>query len=309
MPATRDDALERALGAYLGFAIGDALGATVEYMMPNEIQQTHGMHRDIVGGGWLKLKPGQVTDDTQMSLVLGQSLIDSGGWNAQATAEAFAAWLKSKPVDVGNTCRRGIQRYLTDGTLSGPLNEGDAGNGACMRNLPVALATLHDDAAFEQASLEQCHITHHNPLSDAATLALGNMTRALIQGGGIKDCRGVANRLIGEFPEFRFEPYPKRASAYIVDSAQTVLHYFFRTDGFESCLTEVVNCGEDADTNGALAGMLAGATYGVSGIPSYWLKKLDKKIKAQIENQTKALLMLAQQVKPQVKPRVKMDCP
>ncbi|MBI5750907.1 MAG: ADP-ribosyl-[dinitrogen reductase] hydrolase [Hydrogenophilales bacterium] len=284
---------ERALGAYLGFAVGDALGATVEYMSPDEIHQTYGRHRDIIGGGWLKLKAGQITDDTQMSLVLGQTLIDSAGWDARHAAEAFAVWLKSKPVDVGNTCRRGIRRYMSDGTLAGPLNEGDGGNGACMRNLPLALATLHDDEAFARATLEQCHLTHHHPLSDAATLALGNMTRTLIRGGGIKECRAEANRLIGEFPLFRFEPYPKRASGYIVDTAQTVLYYFFRTDSFESCVTEVVNRGGDADTNGALAGMLAGAVYGVSGIPGYWLKKLDKQIKARIEEQTEALLMLA----------------
>jgi len=297
MSVTRDEVHERALGAYLGFAVGDALGATVEFMMPAEIQHTYGMHRDMIGGGWLKLKPGQITDDTQMSMALGQSIVDSGGWSARAAADSFAAWLRSKPVDVGNTCRRGIQRYLTEGTLAGPPNEGDAGNGACMRNLPLALATLNDDDAFARATLEQCHLTHHHPLSDAATLALGRMTRNLIHGGGLKECRAEANRLIGEFPLFRFEPYPRRASGYIVDTAQTVLHYFFRTDSFESCVTEVVNRGEDADTTGALAGMLAGATYGVSGIPGYWLRKLDKKIRTRIEDQTDALLMLAQNVK------------
>ena len=294
---THDEVHERALGAYLGFAVGDALGATVEFMTPAEIQHSYGMHRDMIGGGWLKLKPGQVTDDTQMSLALGQSLIDSGGWNATAAADAFVAWLKSRPVDVGNTCRRGIQRYMTDGTLAGPPNDGDGGNGACMRSLPLALATLHDDDAFTQATREQCHITHHHPLSDAATLALGRMTQALIHGGGIKGCRVEANRLIGEFPVFRFDPYPKHASGYIVDTVQTVLHTFFRTDSFESCVTEVVNRGEDADTNGALAGMLAGAACGVAGIPGYWLKKLDKDIRHRIEVQTEALHRLAQNMK------------
>jgi ADP-ribosyl-[dinitrogen reductase] hydrolase len=283
----------RALGAYLGFAVGDALGATVEFMTPGEIQHSYGMHRDIIGGGWLKLKPGQITDDTQMSLALGQAIIDSGGWNATAAADGFVGWLKSRPVDVGNTCRRGIQRYMADGTLAGQPNEGDAGNGACMRNLPLALAMLNDDKAFTRATPEQCHLTHHHPLSDAATLALGNMTRVLIRGGGIKGCRAEANRLIAEFPPFRFEPYPKRASGYIVDTVQTVLYYFFRTDSFESCVTEVVNRGEDADTTGALAGMLAGAAYGVSGIPAYWLRKLDRKIKKRIEEQTEALLDIA----------------
>lgn len=292
-----DEMLERALGAYLGFAVGDALGATVEFMMPSEIQHAYGMHRDMIGGGWLKLKPGQITDDTQMSLALAQSVIDSGGWNATAAADAFVVWLKTRPVDVGNTCRRGIQRYMADGTLAGQPSEGDGGNGACMRNLPLALATLHDDAAFSRATREQCHLTHHHPLSDAATLALGRMAQILIRGGGIKGCRAEATCLVGEFPVFRFEPYPKRASGYIVDTAQTVLHYFFRTDSFESCVTEVVNRGEDADTNGALAGMLAGAAYGVSGIPGYWLKRLDPDVRQRIETQTGALLGLAQHVK------------
>ena len=294
---THDEVHERALGAYLGFAVGDALGATVEFMTPAEIQHSYGMHRDMIGGGWLKLKPGQVTDDTQMSLALGQSLIDSGGWNATAAADVFVDWLKSRQVDVGNTCRRGIQHYMTDGTLSGSPQESDGGNGACMRNLPLALATLHDDDAFTQATREQCHITHHHPLSDAATLALGRMTQTLIHGGGIKGCRVEANRLIEAFPVFRFDPYPKHASGYIVDTTQTVLHYFFRTDSFESCVTEVVNRGEDADTNGALAGMLAGAACGVAGIPGYWLKKLDKGIRYRIEAQTEALLGLAQNMK------------
>ncbi len=294
MNVTRDDVHERALGAYLGFAVGDALGATVEFMMPAEIQHAYGMHRDIIGGGWLKLKPGQITDDTQMSLALGQAILASGGWNAVAAADAFVGWLKSKPLDVGNTCRRGIRRYMVEGTLAGEPSESDGGNGACMRNLPLTLATLNDDAAFTRATPEQCHLTHHHPLSDAATLALGNMVRSLIRGGGIKACRVEANRLIAEFPEFRFDPYPKRASGYIVDTVQTVLHSFFRTDSFESCVTEVVNRGEDADTNGALAGMLAGAAYGVSGIPGYWLRKLDQEIKTRIEAQTVALLALAQ---------------
>ena len=85
-----DDIHRRALGAYLGLAIGDALGATVEFMTPREIQDTYGMHRKIIGGGWLKLKPGQVTDDTGMSLALGDAIISTNGFNTKAAADAFA---------------------------------------------------------------------------------------------------------------------------------------------------------------------------------------------------------------------------
>jgi ADP-ribosyl-[dinitrogen reductase] hydrolase len=288
-----DDIHSRALGAYLGLAVGDALGATVEFMTPREIHDRYGIHRKIIGGGWLKLEPGQITDDTGMSLALGAAIISSQGFNTKTAADAFVDWLKSKPVDCGATCRRGIRRYMLNGSLEAPPNEGDAGNGACMRNLPLALATLGDDKKFAGETLEQCHITHHHPLSDAASLALGRMTQQLLMGGGIKACRFIANTLISNYPAFRFDPYPKRASAYIVDTVQTVLYYFFRTDGFESCVTQVVNQGDDADTTGALAGMLAGAAYGAQDIPAYWLKKLDPEVRLAIEAQTEELLKLA----------------
>ncbi len=282
-----------ALGAYLGLAVGDALGATVEFMTPHEIEAAYGMHRGMRGGGWLKLRPGQVTDDTGMALALGDSIVGCGGFETRFAADAFVAWLKSKPVDCGNTCRRGIRRYMADGSLVAPTNDGDAGNGACMRNLPVALAALGADATFERWTLAQCHFTHHHPLSDAATLALGRMVQQLLLGGGLRACREEANRLLARSPQFRFDPYPGRASGYVVDTVQTVLHYFFRTDSFESCVVEVVNRGEDADTTGALAGMLAGAAYGVDDIPARWLAKLDPQVKANIEAQTKSLLAIA----------------
>lgn len=110
---------DRALGAYLGLAIGDALGATVEFMTPREIRHRYGVHRDIVGGGWLKLPPGRVTDDTTMALALGDGLLagerQHGGFSMPCVAETFVAWWRAKPVDCGNTCRRGILRYLQIG--------------------------------------------------------------------------------------------------------------------------------------------------------------------------------------------------
>ncbi len=113
--------MERALAAFLGFAVGDALGATVEFMSKAEIVARHGELKKIVGGGWLRLKPGQVTDDTELALALGRSLVRRAGFDTQDICEEFAAWLKAGPVDVGNTCRRGIRRYITQGTTSGAI--------------------------------------------------------------------------------------------------------------------------------------------------------------------------------------------
>lgn len=287
------DLHQRALGAYLGLAVGDALGATVEFMTRAEIQTQYGVHSKIIGGGWLRLKPGQVTDDTDMSLALGRALVASGGMDLTAVNESFAEWLKTKPPDVGNTCRRGIRRYLTHGTTQTDYHDGDAGNGAAMRILPVVLATLRDDAAFEDWTLKQCHVTHNHPLSDDASLTLGRMVRTLVKGGGMRDCRELAKQLVEKHRTFRFDPYKGQSSAYVVDTVQTVLHYYFLTDSFKQCLIETVNQGGDADTTGAIAGMLAGATYGVDAIPRAWLTKLDGAKKGEIYTQTTALLRLS----------------
>jgi ADP-ribosyl-[dinitrogen reductase] hydrolase len=93
--------------------------------------------------------------------------------------------------------------------------------------------------------------------------------------------------------QFRFDPWPGRASGYIVDTMQTVLHHFFTSEGFEDCLVGIVNRGGDADTNGALAGMLAGALHGVDAIPRFWLNRLERTVTDEIEMQTDALLKLA----------------
>lgn len=284
-----DKLYQRALGAYLGLAVGDALGAPVEFMTAREIAHK-GAHTEMTGGGWLKLKPGQTTDDTEMSLCLGRAWLEAGGWNARMAAEHFAAWLRNNPVAVGNTCRRGIRRYMLKGTLEAEYHEGAAGNGAAMRLLPVVLATYGDAAAFERAAIEQAHLTHHHPLSDAATLFLGRMVHALLAEQGVRECRKLSHDFVIAHPQFKFSPFPGRASGYVVDTMQTVLHCFFTTTSFESCLIETVNLGEDADTTSAIAGMLAGARYGVESIPQRWLDKLSPTIKAEISEQTRRLL-------------------
>ena len=86
---------DKALGAYLGLAIGDALGATTEFMTPREIVAQFGVHRHMSGGGWLKLAPGQVTDDTTMCLALGKAILEADGWCMKAVAESYVAWLRS----------------------------------------------------------------------------------------------------------------------------------------------------------------------------------------------------------------------
>ena len=294
---------DRALGAYLGLAIGDALGATVEFMTPREIALRFaaqgGVHRHIIGGGWLKLAPGQVTDDTTMSLALGQALLDGQRlgrpFDTVLIAEAFLTWWRGRPVDCGNTCRRGILRYRHDGSLSGPVNDADGGNGALMRNLPVALATLGGDALFERVALAQARVTHHHPLSDAAVLGIGHLLRRLLVGGDADGLAAWVDAWVSAHPAFRFRPYPGRAGGYVVDTVQTVLHCFTTHRDFESAVVAAVNQGDDADTTGALVGMLAGARCGAGALPAHWLRRLPRDVVRDITAQASALVALSLQ--------------
>jgi ADP-ribosyl-[dinitrogen reductase] hydrolase len=287
------DVRDRARAALLGLAIGDALGATLEFMTPSEIRAKYGTHRDITGGGWLQLRRGEVTDDTQMSLCLARSIVERGGFDAHAAAESFATWLRSNPPDVGNTCRRGIRRFMTEGTVEGPFRAGDAGNGAAMRVAPVSLLSMAVPAQLEQLSLAQARITHNHPLSDTATILVARLVQLGCLGVSLHGLRRAADAVVAQFPNFRFASYHGLATAYVVDTLTTVLHFFFETRTFEECLVAVVNQGGDADTTGAIAGAIAGAYYGPEELPARWLKRLDPKLVEELGTLSDRLLDLS----------------
>ncbi|HEB57412.1 MAG TPA: ADP-ribosyl-[dinitrogen reductase] hydrolase, partial [Gammaproteobacteria bacterium] len=260
-----DILLQRAQAAYLGLAIGDALGATVEFMTPREIRASYTQHRDIVGGGWLRLRPGYVTDDTQMSLALGRAILAKGEFQVQAAAEAFSEWMRSKPVDIGNTVRRGIMHYRSTGQTEVPENEHDAGNGACMRSLPIALLSLGQDwSKVQTLSRQHCHITHHNSLSDRATEYVIKMVQTALCDADRQSLQDLAQELVDGEPQFKYNGKRREnPSAYIVETMQAVLQAFFEENTFENALINVVNRGGDADTTGAILGMIGGAFYGL----------------------------------------------
>ena len=285
---------DRAVAAYLGLAIGDALGATVEFMTPREIAAIYGMHETLRGGGWLHLKPGHVTDDTTMSLALGNSILAQGKVDAYAAAVAFDAWMRAKPVDIGNTVRRNLLQFRKTANPEALYSDHDAGNGAAMRVLPVALATFGQaEEPVRAACRAQAHVTHNCSLSDAACECLVFMVQDALRGADKNHLlHRHAHPLVARHPEFKFRAVRQSSnpSGYVVDTIQAVFQSFFDTDDFRGCLIDVVNRGGDADTTGAIAGMLAGALYGLEQIPDLWLKTLDQDIRRLCENQARTLV-------------------
>ncbi len=280
--AEGNEVLTRSLASFLGFALGDALGAPAEFLTAGEIKARYGVLREMAGGGWLRLKAGQVTDDTEMSLCIARAVCRSGCWDLSAIAGQFVAWLKTRPIDVGDTCRRGIRNFMLTGRLETSPNTWDGGNGALMRMVPVALVTQGNDEQLDLRAVEQAHLTHNHELSDAACRCYGRLLQLAIEGRSKSRLRREVDSLVGEYPVFTFEPYRGLASGYVVDTMQTVCHHFFRGRDFEECVLAAVNQGGDADTNGAIIGGLAGAFYGLESLPARWLKKLDRRVMREI---------------------------
>ncbi|MDP1636300.1 MAG: ADP-ribosylglycohydrolase family protein, partial [Gallionellaceae bacterium] len=162
--------------------------------------------------------------------------------------------------------------------------------------LPVALASFgQTEAAVRAACRAQAHVTHHCVLSDAACECLVFMVQDAMRGANKNDLlHDHAHPLAADYPAFKFRAVKQSAnpSGYVADTLQAVFQSFFDTDDLLTCLIDVVNRGGDADTTGAIAGMLAGALYGMEEIPETWLKSLDKATAGACTMQARALILL-----------------
>ncbi len=281
---------ERYRGVLLGLAIGDALGAQVEFMPRGTFPPVEGFR----GGGPHGLGPGEWTDDTAMALSLAESLVETGGFDPVDQLRRYLRWYregylspKGYCFDIGNTTRRALERFAKTGEpYPGPTGEHTAGNGSLMRLAPVALFfAAEPEKAIRYAALSS-RTTHGAPQAvDACRYFTGLLVGAL---------RGEPKeKLLAPF----YSPVPDlweesplhpevarvaagsyagkteaeiRAGGYVVDTLEAVLWAFSRGENFGQAVTLAVNLGDDADTVGAVAGQLAGAYFGEAGIPAAW---------------------------------------
>jgi ADP-ribosyl-[dinitrogen reductase] hydrolase len=279
---------KRIKGSMLAFAVADSLGASTEFMTPEEIKRDIGVHRDITGGGWLMLERGEITDDSEMVLCIARSLVECQGFNLKNIADKFVVWYDDDPIDIGKTCRAGIHRYIRTGELIRPGSHEQAGNGGVMRELPLILLYSNKREIMLETVVSQSRLTHNNPESDMGCCCYAELVAAALAGVGKDDLRKIADN----YPLFSPEKFDGKSRGYIVETLRTVLHYFFATDSLEDCVIATVNNGQDADTTGALAGGLAGAVYGIEAIPLRWLDVLDRNVHNELRELSEQLVVL-----------------
>lgn len=271
-------------GCLLGLAVGDALGAPLEFLERDEIGERYGIVREMIGGGWLQTQPGEFTDDTQMALAIARSIVLRGEVDPAHIASQFVRWFDSQPKDIGSTTSQSL-RHLAAGV---PWFEAGArtleelggtapANGSLMRSAPVALACRRNPEALIQHSVDVSRITHADPLACWSCAALNQAIAALISETG--DALQAATRVpepnvARAIIQSSAERHEVRSGGYVLDTLQAAFWAFRNHDGFDDVVIAAVNLGGDADTVGAVAGSLAGARYGAVAIPPRWLDVL-----------------------------------
>ncbi len=289
---------DRCRGALIGLAVGDSLGAAVEFMAPGSFEPVT-CYRS---GGPHRLNSGEFTDDTSLALALADS-IAKAGWDLNDQAERYVEWMKHGKYSVNGTCfdigyttRMALSNYLDDknALASGDTSERASGNGSIMRLAPVPiryhghypnnipeLAKLAEESSLVTHASEQC-------LSASRYMAL--VLSALIHG---EDRNKVLSPTWGPLMElhaakplhplilavahgsFREKQPPTiRGSGWVVESLEAALWAFHDAKDFEEAVLRAVNLGDDADTTGAVCGQFAGAFWGEAGIPASLRKGL-----------------------------------
>ena len=281
-------------GCLAGMAAGDAVGTTVEFKSPGSFDPV----TDMVGGGPFRLKPGQWTDDTSMGLCLAESLIVCGGFDARDQMERYVRWWKDGYMssngtcfDIGNTVSAALSQFQrTDEPMAGSTDSYSAGNGCIMRLAPVPMYFASDPEKAITMSAESSRTTHGAVSCLDACRYFGGMIVGALEGeskdtllserytpvAGLWDrsplCSELDEIACGSFRDK--EPPEIVGSGYVVKSLEAALWAFHKSSSFEEGCLLAVNLGNDADTTAAIFGQVAGAYYGIEGIPKCWREKL-----------------------------------
>jgi ADP-ribosyl-[dinitrogen reductase] hydrolase len=271
----------RILGGLFGVACGDALGGTLEFLTQDEGKKKYGYLKDIIGGGCWNLEPGEVTDDTMMTIAVAEGILDNPESPIDCIGDRFMEWYLSRPKDIGNIIRSALFEYhksndwLITAKVAHDYNNGmSAGNGSLMRCIPVALY-YEDINKMIEVTEKQSKLTHWDEKATRACVLYNKLVEKYINNGSkIPTIREV----IKEFPEynlvFKIKKEELKPSGYVVDTIICSLWCFINTSTFKDAVCEAVNLCGDADTIGAITGGLAGVYYGFDNIPKRWADKV-----------------------------------
>ncbi|WP_332448901.1 ADP-ribosylglycohydrolase family protein [Methanoculleus sp.] len=267
----------RAVGAFIGLAIGDALGAPLEGLPPAPIAVT-----EMQGGGIHNTLPGQYTDDTLQAAALAETLVRCGRFDPDDFARRLVLVYRAHPEFFGPTSRavldlieNGLSPFVAARTAH-EARGGSRSNGSVMRGVPVGIVYPPDEV--REVSLAASRVTHFDPVAGEASAFVNRMVSGICRGEEVDAAFRQAFAACPD-PELRglledYRAYPPEPSLDAVLCTHCAVRVFMEASSFREAVERAVNLGGDADTVGAIVGGLAGARFGFQAIPASWLEVL-----------------------------------
>lgn len=286
---------DRIVGCILGTAVGDAIGLPYEGLSRQRASRLLGspdQHHFIFGRG-------MVSDDTEHTCIVAQSLISSNGdlhRFQHSLAWGLRRWLLGFPAGVGIATLRSIIRLWVGFS---PERSGvfSAGNGPAMRAAVIGVAL--DDSTLRDFVRASSRMTHTDPKAEAGAIAVALAAHLASRNTTVDPevyLNHLESRIEGEAPELitlissvvasvnagqKTEAFvdaiglTRGVSGYIYHSVPVAIHaWLSHQQDCREAITTVVRCGGDTDSTGAIVGGIVGAAVGRSGIPEDWLLTL-----------------------------------
>lgn len=288
------DLVERFAGLLLGTAVGDALGLPAEGLSPEQVQRRWGKHWEMR----FVLGHGMISDDTEHTLMVAQALLEHPN-DAVAFQRCLAWklrwWFLGLPAGVGMATARACLRLWLGfpPTKSGVFS---AGNGPAMRSAIIGAYFANEPERMQKFVRASTVITHSDPKAIVGALAIAVLAGWSVRNSTaskpnipeilellrpisnepewcqVLDHISTANEKQTPVSEFAKRYGAKGVSGYIFHTVPVAIYAWLRHFGdFETGLSNVLNCGGDTDTVGAIAGALLGTALGKSGIPTRWV--------------------------------------
>lgn len=265
----------RAKGMLWGLIVGDCLGDVLQFGPARE--EGHFV-TEMEAGGPFNTPAGYWTDDGSMALCIVDSYNNMGGTYSLADiAETFHHWYRDgylssldHSFDVGCSTAQSIMRYAAQKTLVNG-NEHSAGNGSIMRYAPSYLIGLAEND-ITGVTLGVSSITHGNcPTVEDTVMRLNYVVSDGLVGERTTDYGKYVRRLRnGKLHLADREDVTNRG--FCIDTLDSALWAFHKTETFEDALVQAINNGNDSDSVGAVCGQIAGAYYGYDAIPRRWVE-------------------------------------
>jgi ADP-ribosyl-[dinitrogen reductase] hydrolase len=264
-------------GALIGLGVGDALEADREARIA---LRTSSRLSDLIPERW--------TDDTEMNLCVVESLLTRKVFDPDDIARRFVAWLRSNPQHVGAHTRRVLsaiaagemwERASTETYKEAP---DQAPNGSLMRCAPLSMFLYRHPDMLVTLSPILSRITHAHPDCEwscvfvnvlLAWLLLGH-TRSRALEEAIAVCEPASHEMHERIDRATQAECRVRPTGNVLDTLEVALWVLLHSPDYETAIAFATDRDSDIDSVGSVTGALAGAFFGVGGIPHSWIEPL-----------------------------------